>query len=1251
MGFERTSAAKELAARIKRIREQKRRMPKFEDVLAERGGLEDDSFLAGLADQDENQMLALGAKAAQGEVPEGVNSLTDVVGAVGKAGLGDLGRASRALFAPVTAAREAGATLGEEGFERMASPARITAALLKGLSVPLKVVTQSDKEYQSDKKKIKDLRDKFDPSNPVADVIASQGKSLLPDFLEKPLRGDFGPEFEKKHPAFQKLIDLGVSPMNLFTMLGGGEEREGFRDTVEDPFAVLGPTELKTGVDALRGLKPVAKVTEKAAVKQLAKDIPLSAEEAGKRADMLTKMAEQARESAEEAAKMGDEFGRDQVLRQADSADLEAERLRKVGTTKPLPAPERTVAENKAQAAKRIAEGEAEVIAAKAEARKLGDAGDMDGAAAAVERASKASDDVARAKAGLSPKEVIQERMAEARRPRVVREAHAAKLAEEAAAKNVESGTASLIPNEPPKPAAAAPPPLQQPSQIVTSPPAMPAASNGLLNRLKRGFQRVLGDREENLAAYLGDSGKAKEAFDAEMATNALREVKVAGVRKLWAKQLTDHGTWAFLSKWTGETGATSISRILRQLPVIGEKFGIGRKRLEALFNASEGIHHMGSDGIPKFGTDIFERDAAGKVLKDAAGKPRILKARYSEAEGSAMWAGLADNEKAAVETWVRRREALQAEYDVLSAQEGYIAHIHETSPLAMLKGFLFKTKSAERRMLRREVGGFSKDFERAVNRAEEGLIKEDLWNKHLERMVNVTTSKEAREGWLVIPKEMSNANGVMTKVAGGGRYIPAELHQQWISSQKNAWEYSAMSRSLRGMGRFLQSNLLLYPGTVARNLFAGGVQYSSMMLEDLYLGALTGNVKRMTAPLRGMIDAFRPSVIDHIPAELFGANVQSQFGKGGGMWDKMTSAALAPYGAIENYWKRAIAASELRARGIPLEKSMILENEKLFSDVSRKVDAFAFNYHNIPDWLTKMRDNPGFALISPFPVYPYKMARLYGRFTLGVLKPGLPWKERVARLLTAATIGYGMSKLFNRDGDKVGGYAGGGYDLDKRGGVRVPGGEAGEERYMRTQEVPFADVGEAMAGVGGEPGEHRDFTDVMGSMVSIGPLPKMAYEAFRERETKPDGSVIGKPREVAVAEQAKTFIPFFRTTEAIKAFMDPRKRNSETFWEELGGAMPAPMPESLQKSHEQKKADGTPKLRDRNLDALKFMFGINMKDIDLSDYAAQLRRQSGALLKQLRSAEGQAQEAELERQLEGIYAEIDRLEGADAER
>ena len=287
------------------------------------------------------------------------------------------------------------------------------------------------------------------------------------------------------------------------------------------------------------------------------------------------------------------------------------------------------------------------------------------------------------------------------------------------------------------------------------------------------------------------------------------------------------------------------------------------------------------------------------------------------------------------------------------------------------------------------------------------------------------------------------------------GRYtIPTYFAERFdslvgrIKSGQLDTPLTGLGELTRDLARYWKLNQLLAPATAVTNLLGGLTQYASKVGEDVVRFGLrqpgyTG--RRVLDDLTAPVQALRPSMVERLPAEVLGGNVSTQFGRDASQFYKgvqarleagekvnlssralgalanltmkTVSLGLKPFGAIENYMKRAIYLSEvidlarrearaLKAKGTEVEPldlvaRMFQDKPELHRQVMQgAMDRFGYDYDNIPTWLKNFRDSTTGALTVPFPVYGYKYARavLNQANALNPLNHGLPMSERLAR-------------------------------------------------------------------------------------------------------------------------------------------------------------------------------------------------------------------------------------------------------------
>lgn len=568
----------------------------------------------------------------------------------------------------------------------------------------------------------------------------------------------------------------------------------------------------------------------------------------------------------------------------------------------------------------------------------------------------------------------------------------------------------------------------------------------------------VFASREEELAAIVG--GKVGGKLEAEILLNEAR----AGMAKQeplvnWAAQLTGRRTWGALTKVFGPGRAAAISRWLRGIPVIGRAFGVAKSRYHILFDAAESILRM-EDGRPKFGTQ--------ELIRSDKGEFKIT--RFTEQQGRDLFNKLRGNEKKAVLAWVKRREHALKFYDVASKQEGYLKRIMEDIAEVGDDPMLLREVTAQERLTRKGKKPYRKDFEKAVVSYEQGLALEREWNRHVNELANLAgrewdAGKAVPKGWVRLPEKIGKVD-----VVGAGKIMPEKLYRKWVDVAGSGAEMGMAMKIMKGATDAMKTIVLSSVKTLARNVLGGGAQYALYGLDSFFKGGIEmlrgegrAGLRRMMAPVQGFVESMLPATWDAVPPWALGTGAVGDIAIKSPKLKKVADLMMAAYSSTENFWKRAITVSEMRARGMKLDVHQLTGDldmaqpmKELYKQIRGVSDAFAFDYNASHSGLKWFRDQPWSAALWMFPIYPVKFTRMTTRL-LGGLNPAVAMSgtERAARLLTLATMSWLGYEVYDRKraGHKLPRLKG----FDKYGesnGVRV--GQDGEsETFWDTKDLP----------------------------------------------------------------------------------------------------------------------------------------------------------------------------------------------------
>lgn len=463
-----------------------------------------------------------------------------------------------------------------------------------------------------------------------------------------------------------------------------------------------------------------------------------------------------------------------------------------------------------------------------------------------------------------------------------------------------------------------------------------------------------------------------------------------------------------------------------------------------------------------------------------------------------------------------------------------------------------------------------------------------------------------------------------------------------------------------RDVARFWKANQLVSPGTVATNLISGYAQYAGKVSGDLVRFGLrvpgyTG--RRVLDDFSAPLQALRPRIVEDLPAEILGGNIANQFdddlsrlnkhlrarldagqqvsplaralGKAVSGTMGATSLALKPFGAVENHLKRVIYLSEvmdlarreakvLKDQGLkvkPLDLvAGIFEGKPQLHQRTMlgPVDRFAFNYDNVPTKLEKFRGSTLGAMLLPFPIYPYKYARmlLSQLNALNPLSHGMEGRERAARAaeLLGPLLGFDLARR-----RVAGGESQVRANLDQfeeqypEGGVQVPyprlggrdyfgsyvdhgdpGGPRDKELWVRTAKYPYANLVGALR-------SRKDAGEFVDEFKSTGPMVPIIMNALEADPRQGPRDLPGQ-----LGQVVSGLIPAHRVLEYVSGEMDGfRKRQPKGFMEQVQMAMPGGRDMIFQPED---RGAGQPAKGEATDERLKFWTGVNPTRVDVSD-------------------------------------------------
>ena len=634
---------------------------------------------------------------------------------------------------------------------------------------------------------------------------------------------------------------------------------------------------------------------------------------------------------------------------------------------------------------------------------------------------------------------------------------------------------------------------------------------------LRRAGTEIAGTTKQQMQQTFGKE-KGAAIYNDQYLYGIKKEFNATDIGVKVTKAFTNKEVWdrirniPVLGWYLGDRGTAMTVRALRRASdTFAKRFSVSKAEQETLFDAAEAAHHIDPNGQIVWGTDDVVRDEKGEPVMDKDGNPK-MQTRYTPEDGKLLWAKLSDQGKESLMYWVNLRQQLKEHYKVQSDLQGYVHHYfpseREGDMFRAVEGILLKRKEAGARKRRKGAEGFEKDLEKSIQRYWSLMENERLWNDFTDKLIEdatepVSDDNPLKEGWKEIPKTEFSRQAHMVRKLGAGRQVPADFYEDFMRFAELTEQTSELKQTVRSLGRFFKTNMLIHPGTAVTNMLSGAIQYMSKVVDDFWrLNVSQGlwlynvmqgkaspkppdfdqHLRRLVADITAPLEALRPGTIEKLPPELFGAmsNARTQFGPAATFMDRFNNVALWHYGAIENYWKRAIMLSELKAQGMPAEgmnaQDLIGEHTDALLKAGDVVDTYAFNYANQARWITRMKQHWAGALAFPFPTYPYKLGHYYARY-IGAMNP-LTWKnldggyqEGAARFLTMMTaMGLAMGLMDDEEKDKVGPWVPGmASALDKTGRLHFPAldEKAGTERWLRVIKYPWLNLISGMDGGG----------------------------------------------------------------------------------------------------------------------------------------------------------------------------------------
>ena len=509
------------------------------------------------------------------------------------------------------------------------------------------------------------------------------------------------------------------------------------------------------------------------------------------------------------------------------------------------------------------------------------------------------------------------------------------------------------------------------------------------------------------------------------------------------------------------------------------------------------------------------------------------------------------------------------------------------------------------------------------------------------------------------------------------GRYLmPTALDEQFkvlMGRRRSGQEETVLAdahRAMRDLATFWVTNVLSAPGTWFTNLLSGGSQYSMKWWSDL---ARQGGLRRLKNDTLAPLLALTPTYRRLLPTEAFGegANLFRSLGADSGHFMKKTrqamreggqvgpikkalaagdaavsgslKASLAPFSAVEDYWKRTVFLSEARTmaddyadglikagKAAPGQRgelrrqylaNLLDEHPEEFAQVMLgPVDRYAYLYQNTPAWVDNLQGNAFVRMLWPFAKYPYKMGRMVGSH-LNAFNPfsAMPLRERAARALglagSAALPYLGLSAYLGATGQESDveklqqafreQHPGKDWPGTRTGGREfvgaAPEGPEGEreERFLRLVKYAPLNLWPLVRGAWrmARYGDSADLKAASDEMKSVGPLAPLVGQAF---ELQPRYGARDVPGQAG--EFLRGFIPHHRWLEwlAKRGDRTPEglmaQRSPQGFKQEVQEIIPGQRQKLRQPVD---RLTGRPQTMDPLQEDLKFLTGVNLRDVE----------------------------------------------------
>lgn len=646
----------------------------------------------------------------------------------------------------------------------------------------------------------------------------------------------------------------------------------------------------------------------------------------------------------------------------------------------------------------------------------------------------------------------------------------------------------------------------------------------------------------------------------------------------------------------------------------------------EQLFRVAESIR-VTRNGIPEFGTrDMVEtksekqardlEEAGFKLaLKETVGGEAVMtytRQRYTEVEAKELYNNLSEEGKQLIEDFTSsieeakdffNREVIKDVYKIESNIEGWVHHYFEKSTTTASNANKFKLRKAGAKKQRTNKEGYVEDLQKAMTKALVDLQGETLFNDFITRQFArvskpILEGKNPDAGWVEVVGRLERGVGTraekaQTIIVDGKvmtpkqtRYqIPKDIYERYKLIREVTDEASLATRVVQNINKYWAVNILFHTGTAGTNFLGGGLQFSSKVLTDFYKELLTGSVAfdSTRKNIGSMLSTLLPKGWLKTPDWVYGADLSNWYGQfmsnDKGVANKTLDAygdkALKLFSTYERYWKKVISLSEdsmylsnlgkVGKRGLRLPTD---EERRILESVNDAVDLYAFDYDNIPLWLSKMKRNPLGSAVKPFATYPYKYAKHITNMAGAVFDRSLPMEDRLSKLMALTTIMalYGAFSYDRKKKQQTPDATSPEIEIRAKAAGYVFTGftdKDGNELFVRISKYPYFGLTEA--GIQLLRGNTDAANNIMDEMIgSTGPLFNIALtlKGYSNEYNKYDSMSI------KLGDTVSSFIPATRILRDISNALDPYKRKQKTFTQKITSLVPTKDPELQEKLH-----------------------------------------------------------------------------------